>query len=92
VDADHIALWGWSYGGFLTSKVLETQHNNSGPMTLGLITAPVTDWRFYDLMYTERYMRTPALNPDGYKVSRVSDVTGFKNVPRRLCNHARYRR
>lgn len=38
VDADHIALWGWSYGGFLTSRVLETQGSDSGPITLGLIT------------------------------------------------------
>jgi dipeptidyl-peptidase-4 len=81
VDADHVALWGWSYGGFLTSKVLETQGLDAGPITLGLITAPVTDWRFYDSMYTERYMRTPSLNPGGYKVSRVSDPTGFSTVP-----------
>lgn len=54
VDPDHVAIWGWSYGGYLTSKVIEA---DSGVFSLGLITAPVTDWRFYDSMYTERYMK-----------------------------------
>ena len=50
MDAEHVGMWGWSYGGFLTSKVLETQGADAGPFALGLITAPVTDWRFYDTM------------------------------------------
>jgi len=54
VDADHIVMWGWSYGGYLTGKVIET---DSGIFSLGLITSPVSDWRFYDSMYTERYMK-----------------------------------
>ncbi|KAK3706857.1 Dipeptidyl peptidase 4 [Vermiconidia calcicola] len=80
VDADHVGMWGWSYGGFLTCKTLETQGSDAGPFTLGLITAPATDWRFYDTLYTERYMRTPELNPDGYRMSAVRNVTGFRNV------------
>ena len=44
------------------------------------MTAPVSDWRFYDTLYTERYMKTPALNPDGYAESAVHDATGFKNI------------
>jgi dipeptidyl-peptidase-4 len=54
VDADHIAIWGWSFGGYLSCKVVET---NSEVFTLALITAPVSDWRFYDSVYTERYMK-----------------------------------
>ncbi|KAI5778450.1 extracellular dipeptidyl-peptidase Dpp4 [Geopyxis carbonaria] len=80
VDPAHIALWGWSYGGYLTSKVLEAQGDASGPFSLGLITAPVTDWRFYDSMYTERYMKTLATNAAGYAASAVRNATGFKNV------------
>ena len=64
VDPDHIAIWGWSYGGYLASKVIEA---DSGVFSLGLITAPVSDWRFYDSMYTERYMKvcfpTPGPKP-----------------------------
>ncbi|KAF2473686.1 uncharacterized protein BDR25DRAFT_332532 [Lindgomyces ingoldianus] len=77
VDREKIGIWGWSYGGYLSSKVLEL---NDPIISLGLITAPVSDWRFYDSMYTERYMKTPTLNPGGYNKSRVHDTTGFKNV------------
>ncbi|KAF2010144.1 hypothetical protein BU24DRAFT_71681 [Aaosphaeria arxii CBS 175.79] len=78
VDSDHIAFFGWSYGGYLGAKVVE---RNDPIISLALITAPVSDWRFYDSVYTERYMKTPELNPDGYNVSRVHDSTGFKNIP-----------
>ncbi|KAA8901294.1 dipeptidyl aminopeptidase B [Sphaerosporella brunnea] len=78
VDSNHIAMWGWSYGGYLTSKVIET---NSGVFSLGMITAPVSDWRFYDSMYAERYMKTLEMNPDGYKESAVCKSEGFKNIP-----------
>ena len=81
MDAEHVALWGWSYGGFLTSKVLETQGSDAGPFALGLITAPVTDWRFYDTMYTERYMRTPSTNAAGYNASAIRSTTGFASAP-----------
>ncbi|KAL0569669.1 Dipeptidyl peptidase 4 [Marasmius crinis-equi] len=77
VDADHIVIWGWSYGGYLTSKVVET---NSGAFSMGLITAPVTDWRFYDSMYTERYMKLPTTNGAGYNESAVTRSAGFKNI------------
>jgi dipeptidyl-peptidase-4 len=78
VDADHIAIWGWSYGGYLTGKVIET---NSGAFSLGLATAPVSDWRFYDSMYTERYMKTLESNAAGYNASAIRAVAGYKNVP-----------
>jgi dipeptidyl aminopeptidase/acylaminoacyl peptidase len=77
VDSDKIGIWGWSYGGYLSSKVIEV---NDPIISLGLITAPVSDWRFYDSMYTERYMKTPSLNPEGYNKSRVHDSAGFKAI------------
>lgn len=77
IDEDHIGIWGWSYGGYLSSKVLET---DSGVFSLGLITAPVSDWRFYDSMYTERYMKTLATNAGGYNKSAVHNADGFKHA------------
>ena len=68
---------GWSYGGYLSSKVLEL---NSDVFSFGMITAPVSDWRFYDSMYTERYMKTLSTNAAGYNTSAVVDAEGFKNV------------
>nr|AJD23202.1 dipeptidyl peptidase 4 [Onygena corvina] len=76
-DKDHIGIWGWSYGGFLTAKTLE---QDSGTFTFGMSTAPVADFRLYDSMYTERYMKTVELNADGYSESAVHKVDGFKNL------------
>ncbi|KAF2277364.1 seprase [Westerdykella ornata] len=77
VDSKHIGIFGWSYGGYLSSKVVE----RADPIiSFALITAPVSDWRFYDSIYTERYMKTPDINPEGYNKSRVHDTTGFKNI------------
>ncbi|KAL1958809.1 hypothetical protein VTO42DRAFT_3646 [Malbranchea cinnamomea] len=77
VDAERIGIWGWSYGGYLTAKTLET---DSDAFSFGISTAPVSDWRFYDSMYTERYMKTLELNPDGYNKSAVRDQAGFNNL------------
>lgn len=77
VDATKIAIMGWSYGGYLSSKVLEL---DSDAFSFALITAPVSDWRFYDSVYTERYMKLPSTNPAGYAETAVHNVTGFKNV------------
>ncbi|KAF2202018.1 hypothetical protein GQ43DRAFT_480228 [Delitschia confertaspora ATCC 74209] len=77
VDKEKIGIWGWSYGGYLSSKVVEL---NDPIISLGLITAPVSDWRFYDSMYTERFMKTPFTNAAGYDKSRVHDSTGFKSI------------
>lgn len=77
VDSDHIGIWGWSYGGYLSSKVVEV----ADPIiSFAMITAPVSDWRFYDSLYTERYMKTTQLNGAGYNKSRVHDTTGFKKI------------
>lgn len=77
IDSSRIGIWGWSYGGYLTSKVLET---DTDVFSLGLITAPVSDWRLYDSMYTERYMKTYEMNPAGYNASAVRHAIGFQNA------------
>ncbi|CAN9103396.1 unnamed protein product [Alternaria alternata] len=77
IDSEHIGIWGWSYGGYLSSKVVEV---GDPIISYAMITAPVSDWRFYDSLYTERYMKTPDINPEGYNRSRVHDATGFKNI------------
>jgi dipeptidyl-peptidase-4 len=68
VDGNHIGIWGWSYGGFMTSSIMSTIDT---PFKFGMCVAPVTDWRFYDTVYTERYMRTPQENPNGYNITSV---------------------
>lgn len=77
VDADHFGIFGWSYGGYLSSKVVEA---DSGVISLALIVAPVSDWRFYDSMYTERYMKTTQDNEAGYNGTAVRNPAGFKNI------------
>ncbi len=63
VDASRIAIFGWSYGGYLSSLCLA---KGADVFSAAIAVAPVTSWRFYDTIYTERYMRTPQENPDGY--------------------------
>jgi len=63
VDKDRIGIWGWSYGGFISCSCMV---KGNGIFKAGIAVAPVTNWRFYDDVYTERYMRTPAENPKGY--------------------------
>jgi len=79
VNPQKFGIWGWSFGGYLSAKVVELQ-GSGGPFSLGLITAPVTDWRFYDSMYTERYMKTSAMNEAGYNETAVRNATGFKDI------------
>ncbi|KAF2400473.1 putative dipeptidyl-aminopeptidase B [Trichodelitschia bisporula] len=79
VDEDRMAIWGWSYGGFMTLKTLERDAGQT--FKYGMAVAPVTDWRFYDSIYTERYMFTPQDNPVGYDNTSISDVESLgKNV------------
>lgn len=68
VDKDRIGIWGWSYGGFNT---LMSMSEGRGVFRAGVAIAPPTSWRFYDSVYTERYMRTPKENPDGYDVNPI---------------------
>lgn len=63
IDADRTGIWGWSYGGFMSTNCL-LKGNDVYEMAIAV--APVTSWRFYDTIYTERYMMTPQENPSGY--------------------------
>nr|WP_285901357.1 S9 family peptidase [Arenibacter sp. TNZ] len=63
VDATRTGIWGWSYGGFMSTNCLL---KGSDTFETGIAVAPVTSWRFYDSIYTERFMRTPQENPSGY--------------------------
>ena len=63
VDKNRIAIWGWSYGGWNT---LMSMSEGRPVFRCGVAIAPPTNWRFYDTVYTERYMRTPQENPSGY--------------------------
>lgn len=77
IDEERIGIWGWSYGGFLSSNALF-----QGPETfaMAIAVAPVSSWRFYDTIYTERYMLTPQENPSGYDdnspISHVNKLQG----------------
>jgi dipeptidyl-peptidase-4 len=72
VDGERIGIWGWSYGGYLT---LLAMLYGDGPETFraGMAVAPVTNWRYYDTIYTERFLGTPQENPEGY--DRGSPIT-----------------
>ena len=70
IDDKRIGLWGWSFGGYMTSYAL----THSKSFKLGVAGAPVTDWKLYDTIYTERYMGTPESNPEGYKSSSVLEA------------------
>ena len=76
VDKKHIAIWGWSFGGFNT---LMSMSEGRGVFCAGIAIAPPTTWRYYDTIYTERYMRTPQENPSGYDdnpLNRVNSLQG----------------
>ncbi len=63
VDPARIAIWGWSYGGFISSSCMV---KGQGAFKVGIAVAPVTNWRYYDNIYTERFMRRPQENAEGY--------------------------
>uniref|UniRef100_A0A672I3Z3 Dipeptidyl peptidase 4-like n=1 Tax=Salarias fasciatus TaxID=181472 RepID=A0A672I3Z3_SALFA len=69
VDKDNIAIWGWSYGGYVTSMVLGS---GSGVFKCGMAVAPVSKWTYYDSIYTERYMQQPSENQEYYDNSTVT--------------------
>ena len=71
IDADRIGIWGWSFGGF---ESLMAMSQDSSRYACGVAIAPVTSWRFYDSIYTERFMLTPEENPDGYSYAPL-DLT-----------------
>jgi dipeptidyl-peptidase-4 len=65
VDPARIGIWGWSYGGYMTAMAMTRP---GAPFKAGIAVAPVADWELYDTIYTERYMRTPQENPEGYRL------------------------
>lgn len=75
VDNDRIAINGWSYGGFMTTSLML---RNPGIFTTAVAGGPVIDWKFYEVMYGERYMDTPQENPKGYEKAKVANY--IKNL------------
>ncbi|MBL7883334.1 MAG: DPP IV N-terminal domain-containing protein [Bacteroidia bacterium] len=70
VDVNRMGIFGWSYGGFMTTSIM-TRYPDV--FKVGVAGGPVIDWTYYEVMYTERYMDTPQENPEGYKISRTID-------------------
>ena len=77
VDKNRIGIWGWSFGGYMT---IMSMSEGTPVFKAGVAVAPVTDWKFYDTIYAERFMRTPKENAEGYKAgsafSRAADLNG----------------
>jgi len=63
IDENNVGIWGWSYGGYMSSLAIT---KGADVFKMAIAVAPVTSWRFYDTVYTERYMQTPEENPNGY--------------------------
>ena len=78
LDPNRLGWWGWSWGGTFTLNAM----TNSPRFAAGVAVAPVTDWRNYDSIYTERYLGTPAENNDGYRDYSV--VNTAQNLKGRL--------
>jgi dipeptidyl-peptidase 4 len=70
VDTERIGVYGWSFGGFMTSSLMLDQADT---FKVGVAGGPVCDWKYYEIMYGERYMDTPQENPDGYKNTNIID-------------------
>jgi dipeptidyl-peptidase 4 len=77
VDKNRIGMWGWSFGGYMTLSCLSI---GADYFKTGVAVAPVTNWKYYDNIYTERYMRTPKENPDGYEsnspINHAAEIKG----------------
>lgn len=78
IDSNRTACFGWSYGGYMTLMELTAENT---PFKAGVSMAPVTDWKWYDSIYTERYMRTPQQNEAGYKTASAMERTERLEVP-----------
>ncbi len=84
VDGKHIGIYGWSYGGYETLMAMST---SNGTYQAGVAIAPVTDWRYYDTIYAERFMRTPNENNEGYEQS--APITHAEKLKRRFVDYIR---
>ena len=74
IDENEIGIWGWSYGGFMSANCL---FKGNDVFKMAIAVAPVTSWRFYDSIYTERYMQTPQENPSGYDENSPLNFANF---------------
>lgn len=79
VDQDKIGVFGWSFGGFMTTSLMTSQADT---FKVGVAGGPVIDWKYYEIMYGERYMDTPEENPEGYAKASLLDKA--KNLKGRL--------
>lgn len=70
VDKDRIGVHGWSFGGFMTTTLML---RSPGSFKVGVCGGPVVDWKYYEIMYTERYMDTPQENPEGFELANLSN-------------------
>ena len=78
IDANRIGIWGWSYGGYMSSLAIT---KGADVFKMAIAVAPVTSWRFYDSVYTERYMQTPQENASGYdENSPINHVEKLKGA------------
>jgi dipeptidyl-peptidase-4 len=73
INAERIGVHGWSYGGFMTISLMVKK---PGQFSVGVCGGPVTDWKYYEVMYGERYMDTPQSNPEGYEASSLLGMAG----------------
>jgi dipeptidyl-peptidase-4 len=72
IDGSRLAVHGWSFGGFMTTSLMLRE---PGTFTTGIAGGPVTDWKYYEVMYGERYMDKPEENPEGYAAARLMNHT-----------------
>lgn len=79
VDADRLGVHGWSFGGFMTTSLMTTYPD---VFKVGVAGGPVIDWKYYEVMYGERYMDTPETNPEGYE--QTSLLNKAKNLKGKL--------
>jgi len=83
VDGDRIGIYGWSYGGFMAANGIT---KGADVISTAVSVAPVTNWRYYDNVYTERFMRTPQENPDGYDLNSPVHNTALIKGNYLLCH------
>ncbi|XP_072936332.1 venom dipeptidyl peptidase 4 isoform X2 [Epargyreus clarus] len=85
IDETRVGVWGWSYGGFTSTMMLAK--DDAHTLACGAAVAPVTSWLYYDTIYTERYMDTPQVNPEGYKRSDLMALVEYLRDKKYLLVH-----
>ncbi|CAD7080974.1 unnamed protein product [Hermetia illucens] len=85
IDKNRMGIWGWSYGGYAAAMALAK--DDEGVFKCATSVAPVTDWAYYDSIYTERYMNVPTANPQGYENSRLTKIATNLNGKQYMLVH-----